>query len=399
MDPNLTADEDRLANYFRDKGLSTSAAKIYALTLSRQYKAPEEMLADILAFFRGLEGLSRGDILAEIRGLARRGLLRYSQTERGDAYIEASPTVDPLAGTWLTLSRALLNGAEVDPSIAKLIAERVGSFEPGARLDRTFAERVDWASWPEARDALSRAVAMASETIRLGMFSSISAFAQLSQDIRDALARKVNVKLLMFSPDLAREVEHTHTGAQEVQRYLGAWRTLYQDLCREKGRDRVGQFEIRLLGDKKMVAVHRALLVDHKIWLLNIHRPGRDRGIEGLVYRGSCEEGETTIYSLLDYYWDAAWVRASVIDLTSDQITPKAVTPAERLAVLRQNLTDYFSDGELHTLCFDLGVDYEELPGTGKADKARELVDHFNRRNRIPELVAACEKERPSVLW
>ena len=34
----------------------------------------------------------------------------------------------------------------------------------------------------------------------------------------------------------------------------------------------------------------------------------------------------------------------------------------ERLSQLRQNLIDHFSDGELRDLCFDLGVDHENLP-------------------------------------
>jgi len=34
----------------------------------------------------------------------------------------------------------------------------------------------------------------------------------------------------------------------------------------------------------------------------------------------------------------------------------------ERLSQLRQNLVDHFSDGELRTLCFDPGVDYENPP-------------------------------------
>jgi hypothetical protein len=39
------------------------------------------------------------------------------------------------------------------------------------------------------------------------------------------------------------------------------------------------------------------------------------------------------------------------------------------LAMLRHNVTGYFNDGELRNLCFDLGVDYESLPGQGKEGK------------------------------
>jgi hypothetical protein len=71
----------------------------------------------------------------------------------------------------------------------------------------------------------------------------------------------------------------------------------------------------------------------------------------------------------------------------------------EYLSALRQILATRFSDGELRTLCSDLGVDYESLPGQGKADKARELINHLERRQRIAALVAIGRRQRPDVAW
>jgi len=48
----------------------------------------------------------------------------------------------------------------------------------------------------------------------------------------------------------------------------------------------------------------------------------------------------------------------------------EGMTHTERLAELRRNLVEYYSDEELRTLCFDLGVDCDNLPGRAKADKA-----------------------------
>jgi hypothetical protein len=75
------------------------------------------------------------------------------------------------------------------------------------------------------------------------------------------------------------------------------------------------------------------------------------------------------------------------------------VEPVVDRIKLRQILATYFSDGELRTLMFDLGWDYEDLPGSGKADKARELVALAERRQRLPELVAQIKKERPDITW
>jgi len=71
----------------------------------------------------------------------------------------------------------------------------------------------------------------------------------------------------------------------------------------------------------------------------------------------------------------------------------------EYLSRLRQTLTARFDSGELRTLCFDLGVDYDDLPGAGKASKAREMVSYFARRDRIPDLVSVGEQMRPDIPW
>jgi hypothetical protein len=75
------------------------------------------------------------------------------------------------------------------------------------------------------------------------------------------------------------------------------------------------------------------------------------------------------------------------------------VADIEPLSQLRQLLIKRFSDGELRTLCFDLGVEYEDLPGSGKADKARELVDYMERYERLADLVRVGRQSRPDVPW
>jgi len=69
------------------------------------------------------------------------------------------------------------------------------------------------------------------------------------------------------------------------------------------------------------------------------------------------------------------------------------------LTKLRKILEERFNEGELNTLCFDLGVDYDNLSGQRQADKARELVSYLERRNRIPELVKVGERVRPDISW
>jgi hypothetical protein len=71
----------------------------------------------------------------------------------------------------------------------------------------------------------------------------------------------------------------------------------------------------------------------------------------------------------------------------------------QHLIRFRQILDERFDVGELRTFCFDLGIDYDNLPGERKADKARELVSYLERHNRLPHLVALGKVRRPDISW
>lgn len=66
---------------------------------------------------------------------------------------------------------------------------------------------------------------------------------------------------------------------------------------------------------------------------------------------------------------------------------------------LYQAIIEHFNEGELKTLCFNLGIDFDALPGDGKAAKARELIAFVIRRDRQPELIEALKRERPQLDW
>jgi hypothetical protein len=72
---------------------------------------------------------------------------------------------------------------------------------------------------------------------------------------------------------------------------------------------------------------------------------------------------------------------------------PAPLSPVD----LRRILTQLFNAEELRTLSFDLGVDYDNLRGEGKAARARELVALAMRRGFLPQLEAAVRCERPNL--
>lgn len=69
------------------------------------------------------------------------------------------------------------------------------------------------------------------------------------------------------------------------------------------------------------------------------------------------------------------------------------------LARFRQALMTSFSDRELKALCFDLDIDYENLPGQSKDERAVELLMHVRRRNQLPALADLCQQMRPEIPW
>lgn len=67
--------------------------------------------------------------------------------------------------------------------------------------------------------------------------------------------------------------------------------------------------------------------------------------------------------------------------------------------VLRRVLDRYFNASELQILCFDLGIEYENLGGASKSDKTSELVAYAERHNRTIDLEALVRTLRPKADW
>lgn len=81
--------------------------------------------------------------------------------------------------------------------------------------------------------------------------------------------------------------------------------------------------------------------------------------------------------------------------------SPPAVTPPNHPhnhRTLRQTLVNHFNLEELQLLCFDLGVDYDQLPGSTKGAKARDLILYWEQRGDLAQLVQAIRQERGAIL-
>jgi hypothetical protein len=70
-----------------------------------------------------------------------------------------------------------------------------------------------------------------------------------------------------------------------------------------------------------------------------------------------------------------------------------------RLRKLRHILATRFDMGEVKEICFDLGIDIDDLPGGTKPDKARELIKNLELHHRVNELVQIASKKRTDLSW
>lgn len=65
---------------------------------------------------------------------------------------------------------------------------------------------------------------------------------------------------------------------------------------------------------------------------------------------------------------------------------------------LRRVIDAHFSLEEIRTLCFDLGIDFEQLAGSEKNAKARSLVAYCQRRDDLPRLLSTIRQERGAIV-
>ena len=71
----------------------------------------------------------------------------------------------------------------------------------------------------------------------------------------------------------------------------------------------------------------------------------------------------------------------------------------EKLIRLRKLLIEHFDLEELRLLCFDLGLDYEELAGKTKSTKMQDLITYLARRGELQRLIDEINSQRPKVDW
>lgn len=60
-------------------------------------------------------------------------------------------------------------------------------------------------------------------------------------------------------------------------------------------------------------------------------------------------------------------------------------------------LDDHWSEGELRMLAAELDYPWEHLNGENRAERALDLVEAMERRDRVSDLVAIMRRDRPRM--
>jgi hypothetical protein len=69
------------------------------------------------------------------------------------------------------------------------------------------------------------------------------------------------------------------------------------------------------------------------------------------------------------------------------------------LSDLHKQIDRLFNLEEVRTLCFDLGVDFDNVAGEGKSARIRELILQLARREELQRLIDLVRQERPRAAW
>jgi formylglycine-generating enzyme required for sulfatase activity len=88
----------------------------------------------------------------------------------------------------------------------------------------------------------------------------------------------------------------------------------------------------------------------------------------------------------------------ALFDVARDRAAPSA-SPRPTLIALYRQIVERLDAEAVQTLCFYVGVDYDDLSGEGRAGKVRELLEALRRQERVPELVQAARDLHPDLAW
>ena len=126
--------------------------------------------------------------------------------------------------------------------------------------------------------------------------------------------------------------------------------------------------------------------------LPSLRSKGRDLplSIERVIFKAMAKEPEHR-------YQSAGAMAEALAQAVREYDETPLRQPDDKGGPLFNILQAHFDVEEFRTLCFELGVNYDNLRGEGLAPKMRELIAYCQRRNQVEKLITMIKQERPSI--
>lgn len=207
------------------------------------------------------------------------------------------------------------------PEVMAMLGEKLETHAK-KRRQHYLHEPICWVRSPESRDSFLLALSAADAAIKLPAYSGETFFEswRVSSLLVEKLKLGVNVKILFIHPDLGSRLEARPSARKTVEMVKRFLDKVDQErkAFKNAGRQGFGKIEIRWVRQPRFACFTGLLTYTRadiptsrsSVARLNIHRIGRDRATAGIMIESDNAMGETSLFKVLEAYFDEAWKRA-----------------------------------------------------------------------------------------
>jgi len=112
------------------------------------------------------------------------------------------------------------------------------------------------------------------------------------------------------------------------------------------------------------------------------------------------EGARSLLRQVAEAHLEPAWTPSQAeLQFLQKYIGGRPTTYREPKVEVWHLLGQYFNEEELRSLCFELGVDFDNIPGSIKEAKAQGLTELMWRTGELGNLVDLAKEKRPNLIW
>lgn len=171
-----------------------------------------------------------------------------------------------------------------------------------------------------------------------------------------------------------------------------------------------------ILSGNKVIANYEEIKRFKKIWVKALAVEMEASGMAAALYQMKNPPSFVMVKAICDFAdseknddWQEYAAYASAI-FVLNYIFTKSTSVSQKISrepvssLMHENqklfsaIRGTYSLSEMNVLAFNIGIDMEEIGGTGKSEKIVELIKYCQRRNMLNKLIAQINKERHNLL-